>query len=42
MQSIVLIAAYIAGQNKESLDMKLFQKDNTKLRKYNKPLQGEK
>ena len=32
MQSLVLIAAYIAGSNKESTDMRLFDVDKTKWR----------
>jgi len=32
MQSIALIAGYIAGMNKESMDCKLFEKDRAKIR----------
>jgi len=32
LQSMALIAAYITGSNKESLDCKLFDKDKTKMR----------
>ena len=32
MQSLALMAAYIAGLNKESMDCKLFESDRTKIR----------
>ena len=32
MQSIILIAAFIAGSNKESTDIKLFDIDRSKFR----------
>lgn len=32
MQSAALIAGYIAGMNKESMDCKLFDKDKNKIR----------
>jgi hypothetical protein len=32
MQSIALIAAYIAGMNKESMDCKLFEKDRSRMK----------
>jgi len=32
MQSVALIAGYIAGMNKESMDCKLFDKDRAKMK----------
>lgn len=36
MQSIILIGAYLAGQNKESMDVKLYTQDKSKMRTHNK------
>ena len=32
MQSLALITAYVAGSNKESLDLKLFERDKAKMK----------
>ena len=34
LQSICLIAAYLAGSNKESLDLKIFTRNQVKIRKF--------